>query len=99
MAGGIRKAVANAGVRAGKAVLGEDRYNALVAFVDAQIKAVQDTVAGIRKSIDGVVDKISKAWDTCWKPKQATDRRLHEGAVRAVAEAHQARSRPSSTTP
>ncbi len=71
MAGGIRKAIANAGVRAGKAVLGEDRYNSLAKFVNDQIKAVQDTVAGIRKSIQGVVDRIGKAWDNWWKPKQA----------------------------
>jgi hypothetical protein len=79
MVGGVGRAIANAGVRAGKAVLGEDRYNRLVTFVNEQIAAVQRTVAAIRAGLDKVVAAISKEWDRLTKP-------LVEGVERVMAE-------------
>ena len=62
IAGGVGRAVTRAAVKAGKAVLGEERYAQLESFVQGKIAGLKRTVAGIKAGATKVVAKITKFW-------------------------------------
>ena len=63
MAAGVDRAVTNAAVKAGKKVLGEERYAALAGWANERIADLRSVAA----SIKGEFEKVKKALEDFWK--------------------------------
>jgi hypothetical protein len=67
-AGGVAKAVATAGVKAGKAVLGADRYQALEGWAHERVGDLQAVAVGIRAQFEKATQMLHQFWETTFGP-------------------------------
>src|SRR6266550_1204601 len=67
-AGGVAKAVATAGVKAGKAVLGEERYEALAGWAHERVGDLKAVAAGIRGLFERAKQMLQHFWETTFAP-------------------------------
>ena len=67
-AGGVAKAVATAGVKAGKAVLGEERYEALEGWAHERVGDLKAVAAGIRGHFERAKQMLQHFWATTFAP-------------------------------
>jgi len=67
-AGGITKALATAGVKAGKKVLGEERYEALEGWANERVGDLKAVAAGIRGHFERVKQMLQHFWETTFVP-------------------------------
>jgi hypothetical protein len=64
MAGGVERAVTDAGVKAGKKVLGDDRYDELAAWTHERVANLKEAAAAIRAKLKSVSVAMQAFWTT-----------------------------------
>jgi hypothetical protein len=67
-AGGVETAVARAGVKAGKKVLGEQRYEALEGWAHERVGDLKAVAAGIRGEFERAKEMLQHFWETTFGP-------------------------------
>lgn len=64
MAGGVERAITNAGVNAGKKVLGADRYDALAGWASDRVANLKEVAATVRAKLARVTEAMQEFWTT-----------------------------------
>ncbi|MCH7875718.1 MAG: hypothetical protein IH965_10525, partial [Gemmatimonadetes bacterium] len=62
MAGNVKRAVVDQAVSVGKGMLGEERYNALMAWAGKEVDAIKETAALIKGKVDSARDGVTQWW-------------------------------------
>lgn len=62
MAGNVKRAVVDKAVSVGKGMVGEDRYNALMAWAGQEVEKIKQTAASIKDKVDSVKAGVTQWW-------------------------------------